>query len=193
MRTLNRHRQENVSILYKKNFLLLFAALLFLSSFYTPNRSPRFDAYVHKYHDLAIKYMVRDGIPASITLAQAILESDAGNSYLGIYANNHFGIKHKPDRPGDTILYPKDNKLYRKYESVEESYEDHSLFILQRPSYKEAFKLEIHDYEGWVVCLKKYAEDPEYGAKLLRIIKTYQLYKYDQEGLKIINQMKIDK
>jgi len=135
--------------------------------------------YISTYTPLAIKEMKRSGVPASITMAQAILESAYGNSELAIYANNHFGIKNKPDWKGQ--IYYKENCYYKKYNSIIESYEDHSNHLRSRKWYADLFKLNITDYKGWSHGLKKagYAEDPNYAYKLIKIIETYDFLAMD--------------
>jgi len=166
----------------KLTILIIFMSVSFWG-FSQYERSPRFDQYIETYKEWAIYHMYKYKIPASITLAQAILESAGGESHLAIYGNNHFGIKNKPGWKGEIIKNPNDKEFYRKYSSVENSYEDHSLFLTQRPWYKPLFELAITDYESWAVGLQKfgYAVDPEYPQKLIRIIETYHLHLYDQD------------
>ena len=167
----------------KVTFLVIFL-LVSLSSF-SQYRSDRFDEYIKTYKDLAIYQMAKYKIPASITLSQAILESSAGTSHLAVYGNNHFGIKKKESWHGETIVNPNDGELYRKYETIATSYNDHSLFLTQRPWYKPLFNLSITDYRGWANGLSKagYATDKAYATKLIRLIETYELYLYDRELL----------
>jgi hypothetical protein len=138
--------------------------------------------YVAKYNAIAIKKMQEHGIPASITLAQGILESGAGNSELVRKSNNHFGIKCH-DWTGEKIYHDDDIKddCFRKYASPEESFEDHSIF-LKRPRYAKLYELEITDYKGWAEGLKQcgYATDPNYPARLINLIETYELHSYDK-------------
>lgn len=126
--------------------------------------------------------MYRAGIPASITLAQGLLESGAGTSELATEANNHFGIKCHGDWNGPTMGHDDDkpNECFRVYESAEQSFEDHSDFLL-RKRYAPLFELDITDYKGWAKGLKKcgYATSPTYAQKLTAIIERYGLYKYD--------------
>ncbi|MDR3250328.1 MAG: glucosaminidase domain-containing protein [Tannerella sp.] len=147
-------------------------------------RAPLFDAYITKYKALAIKQQKEYKIPASITLAQGLLESAAGNSRLARLANNHFGIKCKENWTGGTIRHDDDakNECFRAYKTAEESYLDHSLFLAKRKYYVSLFDLDIYDYKAWAIGLQKcgYATDKSYGEKLIRIIETYQLYKYDK-------------
>ncbi len=170
-----------ISILKKAAFLAIFSLISFTTI--SQNRSPYFEEYIQTYKNWAIYQMYKYKIPASITLAQAILESAAGTSHLAIHGNNHFGIKDKPEWKGDVITNPNDGELYRKYDSTIKSYNDHSLFLTQRPWYKSLFDLDITDYRGWATGLQKagYAVDKAYPQKLIRIIETYQLYLYDQD------------
>jgi LysM repeat protein len=127
--------------------------------------------------------MQKTGVPASITMAQALLESQAGCSNLAKDANNHFGIKCS-DWKGATYIQDDDTKdeCFRKYKSVLESYDDHSNFLRTRPRYASLFELEITDYKGWAHGLKKagYATDPTYATRLIKLIEDYQLYLLDQ-------------
>ena len=131
-------------------------------------------AYINQYKELAIAEMLRTGVPASITLAQGILETGGGQSDLASMANNHFGIKCKSEWTGETMLHDDDAKgeCFRKYPSVEASYRDHSDFLKTRPFYSFLFKLDPTDYEGWAKGLKKagYATNPAYAPKLMKII-----------------------
>ena len=165
----------------KKLTILVVFTLVFFSGF-SQKRSPVFEEYIETYKEWAVYHMYKYKIPASITLAQAILESGAGGSHLAVYGNNHFGIKNKPEWKGAVITNPNDGGLYRKYDSPYSSYEDHSLFLTQRPWYKPLFDLDTTDYRGWAEGLRKagYAEDREYPQKLIRLIETYHLYIYDQ-------------
>lgn len=146
--------------------------------------------YIDKYKDEAVNQQKRYKIPASITLAQGLLESGAGRSELARKSNNHFGIKCHSVWRGDKVYHDDDTKgeCFRKYDDPMESYEDHSLFLTTRSRYAPLFDLRITDYRGWAVGLKKcgYATDKAYASKLIDIIETYELYKYDtvKEGRK---------
>ncbi|MGM9831183.1 MAG: glucosaminidase domain-containing protein [Paludibacteraceae bacterium] len=159
-------------------FALLCAAMM---SAQTQNQY--YVAYIETYHQLAQKQQQQHLIPASITLAQGLLESSAGRSELAMKANNHFGIKCGGEWKGASVTKDDDRKdeCFRKYRRVEESYEDHSKFLL-RDRYKPLFALPITDYKGWARGLKQcgYATDPGYADKLIRIIETYNLTQYDQ-------------
>ena len=128
--------------------------------------------------------MRKYGVPASITLAQGILESGSGKSKLAVEANNHFGIKCHDTWSGATMHIDDDapNECFRKYKSVDQSFEDHSVF-LKKPRYEELFALEITDYKGWAQGLKKcgYATSPTYAKCLIDLIEKYELTQFDTE------------
>jgi len=144
--------------------------------------------YIEKYHSLAEKQQKLHNIPASIILAQGLLESSAGQSYLSQRANNHFGIKCNNDWTGETIYWDDDekNECFRRYKSVSESYEDHSLFLKKRQRYAFLFQLDPTDYQGWAFGLKNagYATDPAYAYKLISIIENYNLQRFDKAEFK---------
>ena len=143
----------------------------------------RYQAYIDQYKDLAIAEMLKYDIPASITLAQGLLESGAGMSELARKGNNHFGIKCH-DWGGATTYHDDDEEqeCFRKYRDVYESYEDHSRFLASQPRYRSLFRLKRTDYKGWARGLKKcgYATSPTYANKLIGIIELYKLHKYDK-------------
>ena len=138
--------------------------------------------YIGTYRDLAVEEMLRSGIPASITLAQGMLESDNGNSTLARRANNHFGIKCHGWK-GKRIIHDDDerNECFRKYKSVHESYADHTDFLMGSPRYSTLFELDQTDYRGWAEGLKKagYATSRSYASLLIRIIEENDLHQYD--------------
>jgi LysM repeat protein len=142
------------------------------------------ESYIDDYKDLAISEMRRTGVPASITLAQGIIESDMGRSRLAKEANNHFGIKCHDDWKGPTMRYSDDrrNECFRKYSKPEESYKDHSDFLRGEQRYRSLFSLDVTDYKGWSRGLKKagYATNPEYANMLIRKIEEYNLSNYDR-------------
>lgn len=144
-------------------------------------------AYIEKYKEVAKDNMSRTGIPASVTLGQAILESGAGTGPLSVQANNHFGIKCHKEWTGPSISYTDDeeNECFRKYQDPSESFRDHSFFLTSRPRYEPLFQLEKDDYKEWARGLKAagYATDPKYPDKLIGLIEKYQLNKYDAEVL----------
>ena len=143
--------------------------------------------YVDDYKAVAIKNMQLHGVPASIALAQAILESGAGTGNLSQRANNHFGIKCHKGWVGDSVNHDDDalQECFRKYKTVLDSYEDYAAFLISRKWYEPLFKLRKDDYVGWANGLKKagYATDPKYPSKLIGLIERYQLQKYDAEAL----------
>lgn len=143
--------------------------------------------YVQDFKETAKNNMRTHGIPASITLAQGILESGAGKSHLANTANNHFGIKCHTGWTGDSVRHDDDaaQECFRKYKDPAESYRDHSLFLTSRSRYSGLFKLEKDDYEGWAKGLRAagYATDPKYPEKLIGYIERYNLHKYDAEVL----------
>jgi LysM repeat protein len=141
------------------------------------------EEYIKMYQGLAISQMKKYGVPASIILAQGLLESGSGNSTLAVKANNHFGIKCHKTWTGPRIYHDDDAKgeCFRKYRSPEKSYHDHSEFLRGARRYAFLFDLNPTDYKGWARGLKKagYATDPQYPQKLIRIIEEYKLYTLD--------------
>lgn len=146
--------------------------------------------YIERFAPLAVDEMHRVGIPASVKLAQAVVESNAGRSTLAAQSNNHFGIKCKNYWKGQSY-YHKDDDLddkgklmescFRAYSNIESSFIDHSNFLRTSPNYGKLFLLDPTDYKGWATGLSScgYATDKSYSDKLIRIIETYQLYRYD--------------
>ena len=152
-------------------------------------RNKQYEAYIKKYRDIAVEEMRKYHIPASITLAQGLLESGAGQSSLARKSNNHFGIKCGGDWDGKSVRYDDDarNECFRAYKHPKQSYEDHSKFLASRSRYAFLFKLKITDYKGWAKGLKKagYATDRRYAQRLIDIIELYDLHLYDtKKGLK---------
>ncbi len=160
--------------------LVLLFALLQLGALAQRNTP---EDYIAQWKDVAVKKMKEHGIPASITLAQGLLESGNGNSELARKGNNHFGIKCTPDWTGGKTFHDDDakNECFRKYTNAAQSYEDHARF-LQRPRYAALFQLKPTDYKGWAHGLKKagYATDPNYAQKLISLIERYQLHDLDR-------------
>lgn len=150
------------------------------------SRSKQYEEYIKKYRDIAVEEMERYHIPASITLAQGLLESGAGQGTLARKSNNHFGIKCGGDWRGKTVKHDDDarNECFRVYKNAADSYRDHSKFLAGRPRYASLFKLDMTDYKGWAHGLKKagYATNPRYAYQLIDIIERYDLYKYDKKG-----------
>ena len=139
--------------------------------------------YIEHYAPLAVEQQTLYGIPASITLAQGLLESGNGNSRLAREANNHFGIKCGSGWDGPSVRHDDDalQECFRAYSSPEESYIDHSLILLERKWYRPLFDLDPKDYKAWAHGLKKagYATNPLYAELLIKIIEDYELYQYD--------------
>ena len=142
-----------------------------------------YTAYINKWSALAVGEMHRSGVPASITLAQGLVESNAGKSTLAVKANNHFGIKCHNTWTGAKVYHDDDAKgeCFRKYAHEEDSFKDHSDFLRYRDRYKFLFDLKPTDYKGWAYGLKKagYATDPNYPAKLISVIERYGLDRFD--------------
>jgi hypothetical protein len=138
--------------------------------------------YINTYKEIAIKEMQRTGVPAAITLAQGILESESGNSGLAQRSNNHFGIKCKDDWKGQVVYHDDDAKgeCFRSYDNPEQSYIDHSDFLRGRPHYSSLFSLDPTDFEGWAKGLKKagYATSSTYATRLIGLIQRYNLQQY---------------
>lgn len=143
----------------------------------------RVNNYVAAFSIVAIEEMKMYDIPASITLAQGILESGMGYSRLALDANNHFGIKCHSEWEGKRIYHDDDEKgeCFRVYRDPRSSYRDHSLFLISRSRYNLLFDLKIEDYKGWAKGLKKagYATDPKYSNKLINLIERYSLDRFD--------------
>ncbi|MFI5141660.1 MAG: glucosaminidase domain-containing protein [Bacteroidia bacterium] len=150
--------------------------------------------YIAKYKEDAIKEMYRYGIPASITLAQGMLESGNGNSALSVYANNHFGIKCHKDWTGPSYILDDDekNECFRKYQDVLDSYSDHSQFLRNRDRYAFLFELPKTDYKGWARGLKEagYATHPKYAEQLIDLIEQYKLYDLDKDVVLTMRNVK---
>jgi len=143
--------------------------------------------YIDDYKGVAQSNMKKYGIPASIVLGQAILESGAGTGSLSVQANNHFGIKCHKDWLGESVSYDDDTiaECFRKYDKAADSFRDHALFLTGRPRYASLFNLEKTDYKAWAKGLKAagYATDVQYPTKLIAIIERFQLYKYDDVAI----------
>jgi len=159
----------------------------------TPKTPTSVDVYIETFATTAMHEMRASKIPASITLAQGILESGSGNGRLAKEANNHFGIKCHGWQ-GEKIYHDDDRsqECFRKYVDASESFKDHSEFLTGRLRYSKLFKLRPNDYKGWARGLKSagYATDPKYPKKLISLIERYELHKYDD---KVLGLMSIDK
>ena len=163
--------------------LLLIVGNIF---FINAQKNASYERYINSYKNIAIQQEQKYNIPASIKLAQGILESGAGTSYLAKEANNHFGIKCQTDWRGARAYKDAEisNECFRKYNNVADSYEDHSKFLTERSRYARLFLLRKTDYRGWAKGLQEcgYATDKGYANKLIKIIELYQLYTYNSES-----------
>ena len=172
-----------MNILRKTIFSALFLAILPLFSGAQTQMTR--EEYIEKYKNIAIAHMQYYGIPASITMAQGILESNSGNSQLSRSSNNHFGIKCKKNWTGEKVYHDDDEKgeCFRKYPSVEESYLDHAEFLDSSPRYDSLFSYPSNDYRSWARGLKAagYATAPDYAERLVAIIEKYNLHLLDQQ------------
>lgn len=174
---------------------MIFIKLTFLFMAILPNKNldnvqPHVASYIEEYKYLAIDEMIRTGIPASVTIAQAIIESNAGSSKLARITNNHFGIKCKSYWSGDQYFHPDDDRdangnlipsCFRKYGSVIDSYLDHSEFLMMTEHYKPLFGYDKTEYKQWAEGLELcgYASDTQYAEKLIRTIEAYDLHELD--------------
>ncbi len=170
--------------------LTLTVIFLIIGAVFTNGQAPSTrmtsEDYIAAYHKWAVTNMKQTGIPASITLAQGMLESGNGNSTLAQEGNNHFGIKCHDDWTGKRVYHHDDrrNECFRKYKTVYDSYADHSAFLSTRSRYAFLFDLKTTDYKGWAKGLKKagYATNPNYSQQLIKIIEENRLYLFDEEG-----------
>ncbi len=164
------------------SFILIAVIIVLVDSLFAQKITT--SQYINTYKDLAIKKHKKYGIPASITLAQGILESGSGNSKLARHANNHFGIKCHKGWSGKKYYIDDDtnHECFRKYKKAEDSYNDHSEFLTQRGRYSFLFEYSSTDYKKWAYGLKKagYATNPKYPELLIKIIEKYNLDKYDK-------------
>ena len=163
---------------------------------------PVVHAYIDEYKYLAIDEMIRTGIPASVTIAQAIIESNAGVSRLARETNNHFGIKCKSYWEGSAYYHPDDDRdaygnlipsCFRKYDSVTHSYLDHSEFLMNTDHYQILFAYDKIDYEMWATGLEAcgYATDKLYAEKLIRTIELYELHELDYYTIEYVERSKL--
>ncbi len=177
-------------------FLMVFTASLALHSASSAEKRITREEYIIRYRQIAIEHQQRYGIPASITMAQGILESDCGNSNLSRRSNNHFGIKCKSDWEGRSVRHTDDapNECFRAYDLVEHSYEDHAKFLDESPRYDSLFNFSPTDYRSWARGLKGagYATAPDYAPRLVKIIEDEKLYLLDleaEDGVKAYDTM----
>ena len=178
-------------------FISLFAVFLWHDVAYSQSKSQDVLNYIEQYKDIAMREMQEYKIPASITLAQGLLESGNGKSELAKKSNNHFGIKCHKEWTGERTYHDDDEKgeCFRVYDDPELSYRDHSKFLAERDRYAFLFELEITDYQGWAKGLKQagYATLPVYANVLIRLIEDYNLTEYDQLVVKGNFKYKTDK
>lgn len=156
----------------------------------------KIESYIYKYSPIACAEMKNFGIPASITLAQGILESGMGYGKLAKEGNNHFGIKCHKDWKGKRIYHDDDKKgeCFRVYIDPVSSYRDHSLFLKRRPRYDFLFEIKSSNYKAWAKGLKKagYATDPKYPEKLISLIERFELYRFDQKKSKQLEEKSLN-
>lgn len=181
-------------IIFKTALLLM----LLLPPGMEEEREPRVLSYIEEYKYIAIDEMHRSGIPASVTIAQAIVESNAGTSHLARQSNNHFGIKCKSYWSGPSFYHPDDDRdemgrlipsCFRKYDSVYASYADHSDFLMLTPHYQPLFGYDRTEYELWAKGLQLcgYASDEAYADKLIRTIRLYRLHELDYYTVEFVD------
>ena len=165
-----------------KRFILTIAAAVFSLCLFSADDTPQ-QRYIDKWAGTAVREMYRSGVPASITLAQGLLESRYGLSELAAKGNNHFGIKCHSDWKGKSMRLDDDRKgeCFRVYPDADDSFRDHSDFLRYQDRYKFLFDFDIKDYKSWAYGLKKagYATDPAYPSKLIKLIEDYDLSKFD--------------
>ena len=167
-----------------KKVLIAIALILGLTAAAQREAGSPQERYISRYASIAVNEMYRSGVPASITLAQGIIESRSGQSALAAEGNNHFGIKCHNSWRGRTMLVDDDSKgeCFRVYDSAEESFRDHSDFLRYRDRYKFLFDFKTTDYKSWAYGLKQagYATDPSYASKLIKCVEDYNLSRYDR-------------
>ena len=179
---------------YKSHYKLLVVLLFTFGCTFqvlSQKRYKVYEDYIDRFSPIAISHMDKHRIPASITLAQGLLESGAGQSELTKRSNNHFGIKCHRNWTGGRV-YAKDdspNDCFRKYNKAEESFEDHSQFLVQGTRYSFLFRLSPTDFKGWAEGLQKsgYATDRAYANKLIKLIEDYELYRFDKKNYRRTN------
>ncbi len=177
----------------KKSGLLFIAAVLWLNMH--AQISDVTLAYINQYKQVAINEMIRTGVPAAITLAQGILESNSGQCPLVQQSNNHFGIKCKSDWSGEVVYHDDDRKseCFRRYNTAEDSYRDHSDFLKNRPNYTFLFDINATDYADWAYGLKSagYATNPSYAQSVITTIEKYDLEQYTDIALQQNNEITV--
>ena len=161
-----------------KKIVIFFIGIGLCVSVHAQKQNQAYLDYIEQWRETAVQQQTDYGVPASITMAQALLESAAGQSELAVNARNHFGIKCTSEWFGGVYYYDDDSQgeCFRMYADAGESFKDHSLF-LQRPRYATCFEIAVEDYEGWAYRLKAcgYATDPSYAQKLIKLVEDYRL------------------
>lgn len=175
---------RNTNKLFFSVLLVILFSFSSIFQIYSQKRYEIYENYIDTYSSIAVKHMQKYNIPASITLAQGLLESGAGMSELTKRSNNHFGIKCHRSWTGGRV-YAKDdtpNDCFRKYNRAEESFDDHAQFLVSGTRYSALFKLSPTDFKGWARGLQKsgYATDKAYANKLIKLIEDYELYRFDK-------------
>lgn len=184
------------------NLFNLPAFVIWLALGHADNVQPHIINYIEQYKFLAIDEMYRSGIPASITMAQAIIESNGGSSKLSRMTNNHFGIKCKDYWEGDTYYHPDDDRdatgrlipsCFRKYNSVRQSYQDHSDFLMNTEHYRPLFAFGKMEFKAWAEGLELcgYATDENYAEKIIRTIEIYNLQELDLYTIQFIDRSQL--
>lgn len=182
---------------FKFTILILLIFIPFVSLFSQTKRVKINEDYIKRYKIAAINNMILYKIPASITLAQGIMESGAGQSVFTKKSNNHFGIKCHNDWTGAKIYHDDDSEkeCFRKYKKPEDSFKDHAKFLSGKSRYSSLFKLKTTDYKGWARGLQKagYATDKSYANKLIKLIEDYELYQYDKVSITKVKDKQLSK
>lgn len=174
------------SVIFALPFVLASCSISMQTASVPSQAKDAYSAYIARYSSMAVEQMKQYGIPASITLAQGLLESDAGRSVLATKCNNHFGIKCHSDWTGRKMYHDDDERqeCFRCYRDADDSFRDHSLFLVNGARYSSLFKLGSTDYKGWARGLKAagYATSPTYADKLIELIERYGLDRYDSRN-----------
>ena len=178
-----------------KKLIIILSVVLINNNLFAQRITP--DEYINTYRNIAVAEMKRSGIPASVTLAQGILETECGNSELVKKSNNHFGIKCKSTWTGESVTHTDDapNECFRKYNNPEASYKDHSDYLKTSPRYAALFQLDPSDYKGWAYGLKRagYATNPQYPQIVISNIEKYNLHQYDNLTIEEIDNLAVNK
>ena len=178
-----------------KKLIFIVTVTILNSNLFAQKISP--DEYINTYRSIAVAEMKRSGIPASVTLAQGILETECGNSDLVKKSNNHFGIKCKSTWSGESVTHTDDapNECFRKYSRPEDSYKDHSDYLKTTPRYASLFQLDPSDYKGWAYGLKRagYATNPQYPQIVISNIEKYNLQQYDNLSTEDLDNIAVNK